>query len=81
LIDSKNILNVKRLSTRLDLPITVGILIFDEVEVLDVTGPFEVFCVTRLDEKRRLEESSPFRLLLIAETQTNYSCWWITLHF
>jgi hypothetical protein len=43
LIDSKNILNVKRLSTRLDLPITVGILIFDEVEVLDVTGPFEVF--------------------------------------
>lgn len=68
MIDSKNILNVKRLSTRLDLPITVGILIFNEVEVLDVTGPFEVFCVTRLDEKRRLEESSPFRLLLIAET-------------
>ena len=68
MIDSKNVLNVKRLSTRPDLPITVGILIFDEVEVLDVTGPFEVFCVTRLDEKRRLEESSPFRLLLIAET-------------
>lgn len=25
------------------LPLTVGILIFDQVEVLDVAGPFEVF--------------------------------------
>ncbi len=38
----------------------VGILIFDQVEVLDVTGPFEVFSVTRLNENRRREESSPF---------------------
>ena len=28
------------------LPLTVGILIFDQVEVLDVAGPFEVFAVT-----------------------------------
>ena len=34
----------------------VGILIFDQVEVLDVTGPFEVFSVTRLNENRRREE-------------------------
>jgi transcriptional regulator GlxA family with amidase domain len=67
-IGFKNGLNLKKLSTGFDLPITVGILIFDQVEVLDVTGPFEVFCVTRLDEKRRFEESSPFRILLIAET-------------
>jgi hypothetical protein len=29
--------------TQLPLPLTVGILIFDQVEVLDVAGPFEVF--------------------------------------
>ena len=52
-----------------NLPITVGILIFDQVEVLDVTGPFEVFSVTRLNEKSRREESStsPFRVLLVSE--------------
>jgi transcriptional regulator GlxA family with amidase domain len=51
------------------LPLTVGILIFDQVEVLDVAGPFEVFSVTRLNEERRLDESSssPFRILLISE--------------
>ena len=47
--------------------ITVGILIFNQVEVLDVAGPFEVFSVTRLDERRRQEESSPFRVLLVSE--------------
>ena len=49
------------------LPLTVGILIFDQVEVLDVAGPFEVFAVTRLDEERGQEESSPFRVLLVSE--------------
>ena len=51
-----------------NLPLNVGILIFDEVEVLDVTGPFEVFAVTRLNEERRSNESSPFKLMLISET-------------
>ena len=46
---------------------TVGILIFDDVEVLDFCGPFEVLSVTRLDESKRMEEPSPFRVLLIAE--------------
>ncbi|MGZ5551006.1 MAG: hypothetical protein ACXWE7_09455 [Nitrososphaeraceae archaeon] len=36
------------------IPLIVGILIFDDVEILDVTGPFEVFAVTRLNEKQRL---------------------------
>ena len=45
----------------------VGILIFPSVEVLDFCGPFEVFSVTRLDEERRREESSPFEVLVIAE--------------
>jgi len=46
----------------------VGILIFPNVEVLDFCGPFEVFSVTRLNEERRREESSPFEVLLIAES-------------
>ncbi len=45
---------------------TVGILIFDDVEVLDFTGPFEVFSVTRLDEVQRRHEPSPFNVLLVA---------------
>ena len=47
---------------------TVGILVFDEVEVLDFCGPFEVFSVTRINEERRREEASPFEVLLIAES-------------
>jgi len=50
-----------------NLPLTVGILIFDQVEVLDVAGPFEVFSVTRLNEERRQEEPSPFRVILVSE--------------
>jgi transcriptional regulator GlxA family with amidase domain len=55
------------------LPLIVGILIFDQVEVLDVAGPFEVFAVTRLDEERRQEESSPFRVLLVSENMDKVS--------
>jgi transcriptional regulator GlxA family with amidase domain len=47
---------------------TVGILIFDDVEVLDFCGPYEVFSVTRLDDERRREEPSPFEVLLVAES-------------
>ena len=45
----------------------VGILIFPAVEVLDFCGPYEVFSVTRLNEERRREESSPFEVLLVAQ--------------
>jgi transcriptional regulator GlxA family with amidase domain len=47
---------------------TVGILLFPEVEVLDFCGPFEVFSVTRLNEEKRREQPSPFRVLLIADS-------------
>jgi len=47
----------------------VGILIFPAVEVLDFCGPYEVFSVARLDEERRRTESSPFEVLLVAETR------------
>jgi transcriptional regulator GlxA family with amidase domain len=45
----------------------VGIVIFDEVEILDFCGPFEVFSVTRLNEERRREEPSPFEIALISQ--------------
>ena len=47
----------------------VGILLFDEVEVLDFAGPFEVFSRTRLSpgiESRRSEESAPFHVFTVA---------------
>jgi transcriptional regulator GlxA family with amidase domain len=48
---------------------TVGILIFNDVEVLDFCGPFEVLSVVRVDEEKRLESSSPFDIKLIAPTK------------
>ena len=45
----------------------IGIVLFENVEILDFCGPFEVFSATRLNEERRLEESSPFEVLLVAE--------------
>ena len=45
----------------------LGIVVFDEIEVLDFCGPFEVFSVTRINEERRLEEPSPFEVLLISQ--------------
>src|SRR6516225_11428413 len=49
----------------------VGILIFDDVEILDFAGPFEVFSRTRLmpgAESRRSEESAPFRVFTVAKS-------------
>ncbi len=46
----------------------VGILIFPDVEVLDFTGPFEVFSRTRTEPgvaSRQSEESAPFRVFTI----------------
>lgn len=48
----------------------VGIFIFNDVEVLDFAGPFEVFSRTRLIpglESRRSEESAPFRVFTVAK--------------
>jgi len=49
----------------------VGILIFDEVEVLDFAGPYEVFSRTRLVpgvDSRRSEDSAPFRVFTVAKS-------------
>ena len=51
---------------------TVGILIFDGVEVLDFAGPFEVFSRTRLvpgPDSRRSEDSAPFQVFTVARTE------------
>ena len=45
----------------------VGIVLFENIEVLDFCGPFEVFSVTRLNEEKRRDEPSPFEVLLVAE--------------
>jgi transcriptional regulator GlxA family with amidase domain len=45
----------------------IGIVLFDEIEVLDFCGPFEVFCAVRLNEEKRREEPSPFEVILVAE--------------
>jgi len=49
--------------------LNVGILIFDDVEVLDFAGPFEVFSRTRLEpgvDSRRTDASAPFTVFTVA---------------
>jgi transcriptional regulator GlxA family with amidase domain len=51
--------------------LNVGIMIFEEVEVLDFAGPFEVFSRTRLEAgpmSRRTDDSAPFRVSTVAAT-------------
>lgn len=56
-----------------NMPLVVGILIFDQVELLDVAGPFEVFSTTHFvneqsKNKKESSSSSPaFRVMLVAE--------------
>jgi len=53
---------------------SVGILIFENIEVLDFCGPYEVFATTRLDESRRRETESPYQLTLLAATAQPVTC-------
>ncbi len=49
----------------------VGILIFDEVEVLDFAGPYEVFSRTRTEPgivSRRSETAAPFHVFTVGKT-------------
>ena len=46
--------------------LTVGILLFNEVEVLDFCGPFEVFSVTRpVEPEKQGDEHRLFHVLTI----------------
>lgn len=52
--------------------LNVGILIFDDVEVLDFAGPFEVFSRTRTEpgaDSRRSDDSAPFNVFTVAKTK------------
>ncbi len=58
-------------------PQTVGILIFDDVEVLDFCGPFEVFAMAQAPSEAtdEVEEPTPlFRPLTIAERPEIVRC-------
>ncbi len=47
---------------------TVGIYLFDEVEVLDFAGPFEVFCTAnRIAARLSPSQPAPFSVITIAE--------------
>ncbi len=51
------------------LKINIGILVFDEVEILDFAGPYEVFSRTRLKKgllSRRNEKTLPFNIFTIS---------------
>jgi transcriptional regulator GlxA family with amidase domain len=49
-------------------PLNVAILIFDEVEVLDFCGPFEVFSVTRRQGMTSQDETNkPFAVFTVAQ--------------
>ena len=51
---------------------TVGIFVFDDVEVLDFAGPFEVFSRTRTvagADSRRSDDSAPFEVFTVARSR------------
>ena len=45
----------------------LGILVFDEIEILDFCGPYEVFSIVRLEEETRRTEPSPFDIVLVSQ--------------
>jgi transcriptional regulator GlxA family with amidase domain len=54
------------------MKMNVGVLIFENVEVLDFAGPFEVFSRTRTvpgPESRRSDDSAPFHVFTVAKTR------------
>ncbi len=54
---------------------TVGILIFDDVEVLDFCGPFEVFATTQTGGPNiQADEALPFHVITIAERAEMVKC-------
>jgi transcriptional regulator GlxA family with amidase domain len=55
-------------------PMTVGILIFDEVEVLDFCGPFEVFASASATGEAPRDERRLFTVLTIAEENRTIHC-------
>ena len=53
---------------------TVGILIFDDVEVLDVCGPFEVFATATAPGESNREDRRLFEVITIAQADALVRC-------
>jgi transcriptional regulator GlxA family with amidase domain len=53
---------------------TVGILVFDDVEVLDFCGPFEVFASARRPGEEEPDERRLFDVCIIAEEDRTIRC-------
>jgi transcriptional regulator GlxA family with amidase domain len=53
---------------------TVGILVFDDVEVLDFCGPFEVFSSVRKPGEEKPDERRLFDVCIIAEEDRTIRC-------
>jgi transcriptional regulator GlxA family with amidase domain len=48
---------------------TIGILVFDDVELLDLAGPYEVFtCASRVHARMNPGEETPFKVLTIGQS-------------
>ena len=59
-------------SNGLNMAKNVGIFIFDEVDILDFSGPYEVFSRTRTKpglESRKNNDSAPFNVFTISKLQ------------
>ena len=54
------------MGTKTNGRLTAGILIFDNVDDLDFTGPLEVLNQVRLNEERRFAERTPVDIILVA---------------
>jgi transcriptional regulator GlxA family with amidase domain len=52
----------------------VVIPVFPDIELLDFCGPYEALSACRLDESRRREEPSPFKILLAAQSLEPVAC-------
>jgi transcriptional regulator GlxA family with amidase domain len=51
------------------MPFTVGIFVFENVEVLDFAGPYEVFTTaTRVHSRIHPSDSTPFDVFTVART-------------
>ncbi len=50
---------------------TIGIFVFDSVELLDLAGPYEVFtCASRVHARLNPGTEAPFKVLTIGQTDT-----------
>jgi len=57
---------MKTMSKEKNGRLTAGIVLFDNVDDLDFTGPLEVLNQVRLNEERRFAERTPVDILLVA---------------